>query len=98
MKKAPLASNSSKIGETLRTVRTEGQEELVTSRVAESPPSRSAGREVAGATPAGTKASRLADLAGDMWNELDNLRDLWTGTDREVHCEMLIEQYEAEVF
>jgi hypothetical protein len=39
-------------------------------------------------------AERVASLADDMSNVLEALREQWTGTDREVHVQMLIDAYE----
>lgn len=41
------------------------------------------------------RTTRIASIAGDMWNQMENLRDLWTGTDQEFDCERLIADYEA---
>lgn len=40
------------------------------------------------------KAQGLASVAGDLWNEMENVRQYWTGTDRQPWCQMLIDEYE----
>jgi hypothetical protein len=39
-------------------------------------------------------ADAWRSLAGDFWNELENLRSLWEGTEREAQCLQLIADYE----
>lgn len=40
------------------------------------------------------KEAMLASLAGDLWNELENLRKFWEGTEHESRVQGFIDDYE----
>lgn len=37
-----------------------------------------------------------ASIAGDLWNQLENLRGLWEGTEHEAMVQMYIDEYERK--
>ncbi len=42
------------------------------------------------------KAERIAAVAGDLWNEIENLREHWENTPRATFIQEYIDRYEKE--